>query len=826
MGFRLRLLEAGSMVLRRYAAAFLVLLLLACAGCGEDEKVVPEQLILHGDTCRAVALATPLALQINVVGKPVGGKDSVPVASAAVRYVLIKSPAGVTPLITPDAPRTDAGGRSTASLTGLNKPGIYRVRIDLPEYSTVAPLTITILGGIRLGGDAQDASIGNVLNKPMTLIAESAPGKPMSGVRFGLDLRRAPQGTRLMQAFVVTDDSGEAQFEVKLGGKQGAGSIGIRVLTEPWDGVSDTPDLKASFFAIDYWGVAIAVLGGLAIFIYGMRMMSDGLALIASNRLRSLLHFLTRNRFVAVLMGTVVTGFIQSSSACTVMVIGFVNAGLMRLEQAIGVIMGANIGTTVTAQLLSFNIGAIALPAIALGVFITLVAKRKGILFGAQILIGFGLLFMGMQMMSAPMKELSGSATILDFFKGFSCAPVDGGVIPLAGFLKAVAIGTLLTLVIQSSSAAVGILLTLSGAGLIDVYTAFGILLGDNIGTTVTAVLAAIGSNKTAKRSACAHVSFNVFGTFVMVALLYVPWNGHPAFMQLVADFTPGDSFAGENLPRYLANAHTLFNVACTCLLIWFVTPLAWFTRLIFPGEEGVGEAQELRTLDPHLLATPALAISQAWSEIGLMLEKGRNAITPSSRAIFSDPSENLDVLSEVVHSLEKELDLRQGGVNEYLSNISRSALNEEQSYLLPKLLHAVNDAERVSDYAVQLIRLAKRAHKRGLVFSEAAHAEITQMNECLEQLFTSCHKRLEADGGLRQSSPAERAENTARANAAARHLKKLAGDFRKEHILRQEQGLCELHAGVIYLELLQILNRVGGHLHNIMEATSSERLK
>lgn len=811
---------------RMFAVVFFALPLLL-AGCGDDAPVPPSSIVLRGDTCRAAALDTPVTFSINVTGKAPGAKEATYVHNIAVRYTLAEAPAGGTSAaIATSLPRTDAGGLSTATLTGMVKPGVYRVRIDLPDYPAVAPVTVTILGGIVLGGNNQDGTIGDVLGKPLVLSAERAPGKPMEGVKFALDLRRAPSGTRLMPPNVMTGEDGKAQFEVRLGEKQGAGVVGIRVLAEPWGEASNVPDLKASFFAIDYVSVLIAVIGGLAIFIYGMRLMSDGLSLIASNRLKALLHFLTRNRFIAVLMGTVVTGFIQSSSACTVMVIGFVNAGLMRLEQAIGVIMGANVGTTVTAQMLSFKLGSLALPAIALGVLITLIAKRKGVLFCAQIIIGFGMLFMGMQMMEGPMKELSDSQTVKNFFVGFSCAPAPGEFIPLAGFLKAVAIGTMLTLIIQSSSATVGILLTLAGAGLVDIYTAFGILLGDNIGTTITAVLASIGSNKTAKRAACAHVSFNVFGTIVMIVLLYVPWQGRPIFMQFVADMTPGDSFAGENLPRYLANAHTFFNVSCTCLLIWFVTPLAWFTRQLVRGEEKSGAAEQMRTLDPHLLASPALAISQAWREIGGMLEKGRTAVDSSGKAIFSDATQNLEVLSDDVHALEKELDQRQNEVNDYLSQISQSALNEDQASILPKILHAVNDAERVGDYAVQLLRLARRAHKRTLTFSEAAKAEIVHMDECVATLFACCRKRLQVDGGERSTSPAERAENTARADAAMRNLKKLASDFRKEHILRQEGGTCELHAGVIYLELLQILNRIGGHLHNIMEATSSNRIE
>lgn len=802
---------------------FLSVVMLAAAvliggGCEDDKEAKPDKITLRGGSCRYAALDVPQKIQVNVFAKTaktaLGGKREVHAQGAKIEYTIVSAPEGSTAEITQDSPVTDAGGHCLAWLSKINKPGIYKVRIATPQSPGVKPVVVTFYGGISITGNNQDGMVKSLLDKPMVVFAESAPGVGREGVELVFDLRTAPSGTRILQSKAVTDSIGKAKLEVKLGKKQGGGIVGIRVLSAPWNEHKNLADLPASFFAIDGWGLGLGIFGGLAIFIFGMKQMSEGLSLIAGDRLRSLLHFLTRNRFAAVGMGAVVTGFIQSSSACSVMVIGFVNAGLMKLEQAIGVIMGANIGTTVTAQMLSFKLSTLALPAIAIGVIIMLLAKRSGVRFFAQILIGFGLLFLGMQMMSGPLKALKGSATINSFFEGLSCAPSQGGwIVPTLPFLKAVAAGTLVTVIVQSSSAAIGLLLSLAGAGLLDVYTAFAILLGDNIGTTITAVLASIGSSKTAKRTACAHVSFNVVGTLVMLVLMYVPWNGHPVFMELINRITAGNAFENENLPRFLANAHTAFNVACTFFFVWFVGPLAWFTRQVVRGE--VGEITTKGALDTHLLATPALAISQAWHEVGAMLKAGRDSVLSSSISIYNESSD-FTGLDEKVKSLEKNVDRMQAAITDYVTAISQEVLNEEQGKMLPRLLHSVNDAERVGDHSMHLLRLSRRVRKRELKFSEAACNELNTLQISLGLLFDCCDKLLDADG----MSESQLETVLGRAKAEAKNLKRLSGEFRKNHVARHEAGECDIRAGMIFLEAVQNLNRVGGHLINIVEAS------
>ncbi len=809
-----------------WSVCILAALVLFVGGCDEKEDARPDKIVLRGESCRYAALDVPQKIQLNVFAETVktalGGSKEILAAGVNVSYSIVEAPAGSTASLTQDEPKTDAGGYNFAWLANVNKPGVYRVRIALKDYPGVKPAIVTYYGGISIEGSGQDGLVKSSLDKPIIVHAESAPGVPLKGVELSFDLRHAPSGTRILQSKGVTGEDGTAKLEVKLGKKQGGGVIGLRVMSEPWSSVKNLPDLRADFFVIDGWGLALGIFGGLAIFIFGMRQMSEGLSLIAGDKLRSLLHFLTRNRFAAVGMGAVITGFIQSSSACSVMVIGFVNAGLMRLEQAIGVIMGANIGTTVTAQMLSFKLSQLALPAIAIGVIILLLAKRSGLRFFAQILIGFGLLFLGMQMMSAPLKELKGSATIHGFFEGLSCAPQPGNwVVSLLPFVKAIAAGTLVTVIVQSSSAAIGLLLTLAGAGLLDVYTAFAILLGDNIGTTITAVLASIGSSKTAKRTACAHVTFNVVGTIVMIILMYVPWNGHPVFMELINKMTPGDAFNNINLPRFLANAHTAFNISCTAVFIWFVGPLAWFTRKVVPGEDELTEEGTMRgVLDSHLLATPALAIVQAWREVGVMLKLGRDSITVGGRAIF-DTSVDFQSVTDQVKELEQNVDKMQSAITDYVTNISQEVLTKEQSVVLPRLLHSVNDAERVGDHSMHLLRLAKRVRKRDLSFTEEAKTEINTLHTSLQILFDCCDRILGSDQKL---PDAELEVLVRKAMGEAKNLKRLAGDFRKNHVDRHESEGCEIRSGVIFLESIQNITRVGGHLMNIIQAAVDEK--
>ncbi|MBR3956663.1 MAG: Na/Pi cotransporter family protein, partial [Kiritimatiellae bacterium] len=321
--------------------------------------------------------------------------------------------------------------------------------------------------------------------------------------------------------------------------------------------------------------VATTVLGGLALFIYGMGLMSEGLTQVAGARMKAILGYVTKNRVAAIAAGAGITALIQSSSATTVMTVGFVNAGLLSLTQAIGVVFGANIGTTVTGQLVSLKVTDLALPAVVLGVVGLMIARRSMMCGAWRTVLGFGLLFFGMNMKSHELKALAKLPEFISFFSRFDCAPSANGYLPFGAVLGAIAVGTLCTVAVQSSSATIGITIALANAGVINLWTAVPIVLGDNIGTTVTALLASIGTNVNARRAALAHALFNIIGTLLLVmtfVLVFVEGGVKaPAFFHLVNVCAEGNAFLGENPGRHVAMAHTLFNVANVVVLAFFI---------------------------------------------------------------------------------------------------------------------------------------------------------------------------------------------------------------------------------------------------------------
>lgn len=441
------------------------------------------------------------------------------------------------------------------------------------------------------------------------------------------------------------------------------------------------------------------VLGGLAIFLYGMTLMSDGLREASGEKMKAVLGYMTRNRFFAILAGTVVTGLIQSSSATSVMTVGFVNAGLLSLQQAIGVIFGANIGTTITGQLVSFKLSDIALPAVALGV-IGLMFTRKVVSRGAwRTVLGFGLLFYGMNLMTTELKVLSGMPRFISFFSTFDCTPTNGYLPPLA-VLGAIAVGTLCTMLVQSSSATIGITIALAETGVISVWTAVPIVLGDNIGTTITAALAAIGANANARRTALAHALFNLIGTCLVTlsfALVTTSSDGMaaPVFLQLVEKCTEGRGLLGENPGRFVAMAHTIFNVSNVIVLSAFIPLLARICTKLIPDRRRVKASM----LEPRLLSTPELAVSAAVRALSDMTRRATTLVNVAVKSGLGDAA----VSEESIRTAEDEIDRQQLAIRDYLVSISQQKLSEHAAKALPEIVHCVNDAERISDLALIL---------------------------------------------------------------------------------------------------------------------------
>jgi len=727
--------------------------------------------------------------------------------------------------------KTDGGGRAQVQLNLGKIPGVYKIKATMVNYENVKPTTAIILGGLIIKNDKQDGFVNHELDKPLWVLVEKSPGiySQNSTVKFSLD-GVSPKNTQLKNTTLTTsskqaDGTNEfycAETTIKLGKKQGKGVIHITLKEDsPLGAEARDYAIKAKFFAIDRTYLFITIIGALALFIYGMKMMSDNLSLAAGDKMRSLLNTLTKNRVTACTAGLVVTGLIQSSSACSVMVIGFVNAGLMQLEQAIGVIMGANIGTTVTAQMISFKLNHMALPAIAVGMIILMIAKKNQTKFMAQVLIGFGILFLGLTMLSAPLKTLKDATMMKDLFKIVDCDSIKFNALNVT---KAIGVGTLVTMVIQSSSAAIGLLLALVSVGLVGPYTGFAILLGTNIGTTVTAVLAAIGANTASKRTACAHFLFNVIGTIIMIILFFIPWHGHPVFLQFVSMLVQGDPFKGENLMRYLANCHTIFNVGCTLLFLGFVPVFAKLCRIIIPGGKEEKEAH-ISLLEPHLLASPSIAIQQTWAELRYMVEHAFIALGHGFEAIPKAKEIDIDTIKNNVDKEERNIDRLQEAITAYVSQISSGQLNENQGRAIPGLLHSVNDAEKIGDYSVNLVKQARRLNRREEPLSETAITNLTTMFNTANNLFKVC------DTILNNVSKGDQADTLALKNnmdQAFNYYKQIKNDekeFRKSHIKRQEQGNCDVRSGLVFLDIIDILSRTASHIINICQAATTNEI-
>jgi Na/Pi-cotransporter len=551
------------------------------------------------------------------------------------------------------------------------------------------------------------------------------------------------------------------------------------------------------------------VLGGLAIFIFGMKSMTDGLQLVAGDKMKQLLAFFTSNRFAAVLAGTAVTGVIQSSSACTVMVVGFVNAGLLSLQQAIGVVFGANIGTTVTAQIISFKLGALALPCITIGLLVMFVSKKTVWKGWASTIMGFGMLFFGLGIMSHELKMIAHFPSIIDFFKQFDCMPAHpGDFMPIGSVLGAIAIGALMTVLIQSSSATIGIALALAGTGLINFYTAVPLILGDNIGTTVTANLAALGANKRAKQAAFAHFIFNIFGTMYMIVFFYAwYWNGQPGYLELINRITPGDAFLGENVGRHIAMSHSLFNIFNVLLFLPFIALIAKICNMVIPVPDD--EEVKIVHLEPHLLASPPIAIEQTIQSIRKMSKESWKMIKDAMDMLMKGKVD--DKIAAKLATREDKIDSMQEDVTEYLVKLTEQQLTEHQAAIIPLLMHCTNDAEKVADHTENLVALTRRLKKTKKSFSKEAQAELADIWNTLSSLASHVISGLDSTD-KREVDLAQKRELK---------LDKLSAKLEKNHISRLSKGKCDPIVGIIFLETVAEMEKIGDCFSNIADRSA-----
>ena len=793
----------------RTAAVFPALLLFSClslTGCSEKEATLTELRAAQGaDQCTTAPDGSfPLPLRIEARGG-FGGTDTIP----NIRLHLSPKP-GSQLTFDPASGVTDGGGSFSTRITASGSGDqFFTVSAEgYPEHT----LTLRVINGMEIRGDNSEAVAGSCLPHPIA-VRLIRNGKPLSGVPVRFEMRSTAEGAettaQVFTPLCPTDENGVASTRVQLGEATGVYRLGINV--DGQDAGISVRNREVRLLGINPWAVSIAVLGGVAFFIFGMNLMSDGLRAAAGDNMKKILQLFTHNRVTALLAGTAVTAVLPSSAAVTVMVIGFINAGLLTLKQSLGIIFGANIGTTVTAQIISFDLSAAALPAVVIGLLMSFSTRRTLKGWGLAIL-GFGILFFGLTMMGNELKLLSDIPSFKRVFLLFDCAPeTAGGIVPPLALAGAILLGFIGTVLLQSSSAFTGVVLALAASGLVNFYTAFALLLGSNVGTTVTTLLASVRVNRVAKQAALAHFIFNLFGAIVMTLLFYVPWrdSGHPVFLALVNASTPGDAFAAipQNLERHIAMAHTLFNVTVSVLLLPFITQFTWLCNKLLPIRDESGK--RIRMLEPGLLATPSVALKQCAAAIRLMVIDAWTMIDRSINEHFIPGSTKARRIEEIAR-MESGVDAMQKEITDYLVQLMRRPLTGPQSELIPLLMHATNDAERIADHAENIIALTRRMVSEKDKLSDAALKSLRKMWEVLDDEAKNVIAGL--DG--------VKSKQVKVALKDERKINKMADRLESEHIERLRKGNCSAPSGVVYIEILGELEKIGDRLSNIAERT------
>ena len=529
----------------------------------------------------------------------------------------------------------------------------------------------------------------------------------------------------------------------------------------------------------------LGLLGGLALFHYGMQMMSAGLEDAAGNRMKQILERLTANRFLGVAVGAGITAVIQSSSATTVMVVGFVNSGMMTLKQAVWIIMGANIGTTITGQLIALDVGALAPLFAFVGVVFIVFVKKIVFHHYGQIIAGLGILFIGMEMMSSAMMPLRDSPAFVDLVSNFSN--------PFIGILA----GAAFTALIQSSSASVGILQALAVSGVIGLPTAVYVLFGQNIGTCITAVLASIGTSRNAKRTTVIHLMFNIIGTVLFTAVCMAT-----PLTDFMVSLTP-DKPAAQ-----IANMHTLFNIVTTLLLLPFGTHLAKLATKILPdrGTEDT-DTMHLAYIHPmesskdHQIGSSAIVIGSVRRELGRMAAMAADNVSRSFQAVIDGTPDSLPQVEET----EEYIDFLNKEISKYISHSIAFEANEKDSALISAFFKISGNLERIGDHAVNICEYTKRMQEKRISFSEQAKSEISQM----QTVCASSMKLLLSMEELSVSSLSEVA-------ALEQKIDDMTDLFRQNQFKRMQKGTCSDEACILYSEMLTDFERIGDHMLNI----------
>lgn len=528
----------------------------------------------------------------------------------------------------------------------------------------------------------------------------------------------------------------------------------------------------------------MGLLGGLALFLYGVQMMSTGLEVAAGNKMRVILEKLTANRFVGVLVGAVITAIIQSSSATTVMVVGFVNSGMMTLNQAIWIIMGANIGTTITGQLIALDVSEIAPLVAFLGVVAIVFLKNEKVKHVGEILAGIGVLFIGMDMMGSAMKPLADSESFVSILTKFEN--------PLIGIVA----GAIFTALIQSSSASVGILQTLAGSGVIGLQGAAFVLFGQNIGTCITAFLASVGTSRNAKRTTLIHIMFNVFGTVVFTILcLATP------IILMVEGWTPG------NAPAQIANMHTMFNVVTTLLLLPVGTLLGKLATAILKDKREESEGMrvkyllDIKHINTEKLGASVICMEGIKKELIRMMDMTKDNVSEAFDAVIERNKEKY----VLVEQQEEYVDFLNKEISKYITSTVSHETTKAGSQIFNSLFSITSNIERISDHAINIAGYSKMITDKSIVFSEDANSELIEMQVVCMKLFTTLLKK-----------PEDVVVWHEKIACMEQKIDDMTVQFRDNMYARIRSGKCSDEGSILFSEILTDFERIGDHALNI----------
>ncbi|UCF90562.1 MAG: Na/Pi cotransporter family protein [Desulfobacterales bacterium] len=549
--------------------------------------------------------------------------------------------------------------------------------------------------------------------------------------------------------------------------------------------------------------VVIQTLGGLGLFILGMKMMTEGLQMSGGKRIKTILGAVSSNRVFGCLTGAGVTAMVQSSSATTVMLIGFVSAGLMTLQQAVGVILGANVGTTMTAQLIAFKLSEAALPAIAIGVILKFFTQRKKYRYLGDVVLGFGLLFFGMTVMKHGLSPLKTDPVFIAFFTKFDTSTAKG-------LLLCVLVGAMLTILVQSSSATVGLTMTLASQGLLTFPSAMALVLGENIGTTITAELATIGSsNINAHRAARAHTMFNVIG----VAIMLLVFSYFVKLIVLVTGYLgtgPVDQVVGGetvHISRYIANGHTLFNVINASVFLIFLPWLIKVAIWLSPKHEEADEFFRLPDFGDRFIDTPIAALAKTRSEIIRMCE---TAILTFKETVMRIEDRDYRKLSQWKR-IENHLDGMQREITAYLTRIYQGDVSESEAREISSLMRMTNNLERIGDSVENIAQATEKIIENDIRFTPFALTDIKEISGQVME-FLNLVKEGMRNRGRNFIEKADAIENT---------IDNMRENMRQGHITRLRSGECAIDSGLVFIDLLTNFEKIGDYCFNIAEAVA-----